>query len=143
MLTQPLQCESNADSDNRQYVSINRLSGKSLSGSASTIGGFFMRTTRSNPCLRAWWGLWRLRTAIQWLLMAGFNPPTCPVAYATPARPVRPDVHTIKNILNATWAGLETSLAPLYRRFLTNPPIFRGIFPIPPLPERGYRTWVD
>ncbi len=48
--------------------------------------------------------------------MAGIdlNPPTCLVTKVMPARPVRPDVHSIKNILNATWAGLETSLAPLY-----------------------------
>ena len=116
MLTQPLQCE-NGNLSNRQFIgSINRLAGNFLLGLPPVIGGFFMRTTRSNPRLRAWWGLWRLRTATQWLLMAGFNPPTCPVAYATPARPVRPDVHSIKNILNATWAGLETSLAPLYRK---------------------------
>ena len=47
MTAHPIQCE-NDDSDKRQFIgSINRLDGKSLSGSSPAIGGFFMRTTQT------------------------------------------------------------------------------------------------
>ncbi len=122
MLTQPIQC-GHDDSSKRQFIgSINRLDGKSLLGSSPVSGGFSMRTTRSNPCLRAWWGLWRLRTAIQWLSMAGSYSPDLSGFGAARAT----WCPQYKKHLKCNLGGVETSLAPLYRMSFLQFPLFLG-----------------